>query len=357
MNILNIGTDSSVLNEQSSLFKRILDYSAMVNKYYVIVPAKNSILKKVSDKITLYGVSGFAKPVVLIKIYQLLKKILKNDFFDVISVQDQYYLALACYLVSSKTKTALEIQVHGYEKYSGIRKMISRFVLGKADSIRTVSDRIKNEMIKNGISEEKISVIPIFTEISNSQVAVAGDNNKFIFLTAARLVPVKNISLQLAALALLQENHKNIELWIAGDGPDVAKLKAESKKLEVEEMVKFLGWQANLDKYYNSADAFLLTSYSEGWPLVINEAAARGLAIIMTDVGSAGKLIVNNESGLVIPIDDGDALVAAMKKIILDKELRLALGQKAKENFNKLPDKQQTLAMYKKSWEMAVNNK
>ncbi len=92
-----------------------------------------------------------------------------------------------------------------------------------------------------------------------------------------------------------------------GDGPENENLENVSKKLGVEKQVKFWGWQNDTEKSYNQADMFILTSYAEGWPLVIVEAAQYGLPIIMTDVGSAGDLVVNNVSGLVVPVNDATA--------------------------------------------------
>jgi len=98
----------------------------------------------------------------------------------------------------------------------------------------------------------------------------------------------------------------------------------------------------------------LLTSNYEGWGIVVVEAAAYGLPIIMTDVGCAGELIKNGESGIIIPVVDQKELEKEMIRLVDDTELREKLGRGAKQAIKKLPTKEETLKLYKKSWEKAV---
>ena len=92
-------------------------------------------------------------------------------------------------------------------------------------------------------------------------------------------------------------------LHIVGSGPDEKKLKSYVARLGLEQHVVFHGYQSGyaLGMFYRECDAFLLTSDYEGWGMVIIEAAAAGLPIIMTDVGCAGEIIIHGESGLVVP--------------------------------------------------------
>jgi glycosyltransferase involved in cell wall biosynthesis len=123
--------------------------------------------------------------------------------------------------------------------------------------------------------------------------------------------------------------------------------------------VKKWDWidREKLDDLYSRADCFLLTSNSEGWGLVAVEAAAHALPIIMTDVGLAGEVIKNEESGLIIPVGDKDKLVAAMERIINDAGLRQRLGQGALAAVKKLPSREDVLQMYLDGWTKAAKQK
>ena len=129
---------------------------------------------------------------------------------------------------------------------------------------------------------------------------------------------------------------------------------AGSAKLKLENNVKFLGWQNNPGEFYSQADTFLLTSYYEGWGMAVVEAVGHSLPIIMTDVGCAGELIKNGESGIVIPVNNQAKLEEAMMRLINDENLRKKLAEGAFSAIKNLPSKEETLALYKKSWEKAI---
>jgi glycosyltransferase involved in cell wall biosynthesis len=365
MRILNLGLDSSILNKNSALAKRAVEYGALVEKYIIITPAKENKIVQLSDQVVAHGVKSKNKILGLFKIYYLAKKLIIKNNIGVVSVQDQYYLALIGLKLARKFNKGLEIQVHGFEKYGGLRKLIAKYVLPRADSVRVVSQRLKNRLMGEfKVRGEKIMVVPIFVNIKSkvkSQKSKVENKDKFIFLTVGRLVSVKNIGMQIEAMAEVIKNLelriKNYELWIVGDGEERKILEKLCYELRVASCVKFFGWQDNLDKFYRQADVFLLTSHSEGWPLVILEAANYGLPIIMTDVGSAGELIINNESGIVMPANDEIKLKEAMIDLIENNELRKKLGEGAMQAVSNLPRKEQILELYKKSWELALKNK
>ena len=360
MKILSLGLDKSILKKTSALAVRTVEYGDLVEKYTVIVPSQKNEKIELSEKATAYGSGGDNKLSRFIKIYNLAKKLLREEKYDAITVQEQYYLALIGLCLAKKFKAGLEIQIHGRGKYGGLRKIVADYIIPRASAIRAVSQRLARELTgKYKIDREKITVVPIYVEVKNKKPEIkSGENDgKFIFLTASRLVPVKNIGMQIEAMAEVIKKYPNIELWIIGDGPEKEKLKSEISNLKLEKKIIMLGWKDDLDKYYNMADAFLLTSNAEGWGMVIVEAASFGLPIIMTDVGCAGEVIKSGESGLVISPGDKQKLVEAMLKIIEDENLRKKLGENAKLAVSRLPSKEQTLDLYKKSWGIAIVSK
>lgn len=353
MRILNLSLDGSVLSPESKTAKRIAGYGDIIDKYAVIALADKNTEIDLSEKVKAFGIKKGIKILGLLKLFKKAKKLLKQKKFDIITVQDQYYLALAGWFLARKFKIGLELQIHGLEKYSGLRKKIAKFVIPKAGAVRCVSQRLKKQLINEfKVDEKKITVVPIYVEIKNkeSRHKIQDNKEKFIFLTVGRLTPVKNIGLQIRALSEVVKKYSNVELWIAGDGADRKKMENETVKLGIKNRIKFLGWQNNLEKFYLQADAFLLTSDYEGWGMAVVEAASFGLPIIMTDVGCAGEFIENEKSGLVIPVNNQAKLEEAMTKIINSDDLRKNLAEDALSAIKNLPSKEETLALYKQSW-------
>jgi len=366
MKILSLGLDNSILDKTSALASRVIEYGNLVGKYIVVVPGQTNEEMELSEKVRVYGVGGAGKLVRFWRLYQMVKKLLLEEKYDVITVQDQYYLALIGVRLSKKFKVGLEIQVHGFEKYRGLRKLIAKYVLPHANVVRCVSQRLKKQLIDDfGVAPEKITVVPIYSEIKNPLSQPSSffkwggrrEEGKFIFLTVGRLVPVKNIGLQIEAMAKVVKKYPQAELWIVGDGPEEEQLKVKSQKLKVNDKIKFLGKKnkEELAEIYKKADAFLLTSNSEGWGLTVIEAASYGLSIIMTDVGCAGEVIKNNESGLIITIGDKQSLIQAMENLLRDEALRQRIGEGARQAVTALPSKQETLNLYLMSWRKAMD--
>jgi len=260
--------------------------------------------------------------------------------------------------LAKKYEIGLEIQVHGIERCKGLRKIIAQYVLSKAEAVRTVSGRLKQRLVDLfNVAENKITVVPIYVPLKEKQEIKNYQLKKpSILLTVCRLVPIKNIELQIRALNNFKKDNVDVELWIVGSGSEEKKLKELSRALAVDDNVKFWGWQSDLDHFYKQADLFLLTSDFEGWGMVVVEAAQYGLPIVMTDVGLAGEVIINNESGLVVPIKNVKALAEAIKKILADENLRERLGKAAQQQVSKLLSREKTLAFYKSSWEKAIAN-
>ena len=341
MRILSLGLDKSVLDPNSKTAKRVAEYRNLVEKYIVLVPNNQSKILSFFD------------------LYCRAKDAVEKEKIDLIIVQDPYFIGLLGYFLAKKYGIRLEIQIHGFEKFFGIRKLISKFVISHADSIRVVSQRLKTRLINEfWVKESKITVIPIFVPMPNffsiEKFKNKDKESRFIFLTVGRLVPVKNIALQIEAFKKISDKYPKAELWIVGDGPEKNNLIKKISDNKLQDRVKLLGYQENVDDFYEQADVFLLTSDSEGWGMVVIEAATYGLPIIMTDVGLAGEIIVNNESGLVVPVGDKRALIQVMIKLIENPDLRLNLAAGAIEAIKKLPAKEDVLKLYKESWQKAL---
>ncbi|MGH9027241.1 MAG: glycosyltransferase family 4 protein [Acidimicrobiia bacterium] len=147
-------------------------------------------------------------------------------------------------------------------------------------------------------------------------------NDAVVTLCVGALSPEKNFSLAVAAVAALPE----VQLLIVGDGPERALLEAEAAR-RAPGRVRFAGAVADASHAYAAADAVVLSSWSEGLPGVLIEAGLSGLPVVATDVGFVDQIVVHDETGLLVPAGDRDAMSAAVAKALRD---RVRLGQAAR---------------------------
>lgn len=118
---------------------------------------------------------------------------------------------------------------------------------------------------------------------------------------------------------------------IAGNGK-IQETKARVEQLGIADRVKVPGWlDAEATKrVLRGSDVFVLPSFAENLPMSILEAFAYGLAVVATPVGAVADVIIDGTNGLLVPTGDVDALASALRRLIVDHRLRVALGVAAK---------------------------
>jgi 1,2-diacylglycerol 3-alpha-glucosyltransferase len=153
-------------------------------------------------------------------------------------------------------------------------------------------------------------------------------------LFVGRLVRGKGVFELLSAYAKLDERtREQVGLVYAGDGVARRQLEAQSASISPG-MVRFAGFVQRdpLATYYALADMLVLPTYNDPWGLVVNEAMACGLPVIVSQVaGCAADLVKENWNGMLINPMDVSALAAAIDRIAENPELRAAMGTNSAE--------------------------
>lgn len=365
MKIISLSLDGKLLDKNSKSARKLINYGELVDFYYTIVPSISDKVLDLREKVKVVGSGGVNKFFQLLNIYRKLKVAFGQYEFDVVTVQDPFELAILAYRLARKNKVGLNIQLHG-DFFSNdtwrnsswrnrYRYYIARGVLKKADSIRVVSARVKKSLVeKLNIVENKILVVPIYTDKSlRKRKVIRQTNENFTYLWIGRFVAEKNLRLLLKAFKKVVESEPKSFLRLVGEGVEKQAIKKLANDLGLLEKIDFRDWVENVDKEYQEADAYVLSSDSEGWGMVIVEAMRNFLPVVMTNVGCANELVMNNENGIVVPAGDRKALTVGMLRL-QNKDLRRMYINNIRQSLENLLNKEETLALYKKSWEMAM---
>jgi glycosyltransferase involved in cell wall biosynthesis len=149
------------------------------------------------------------------------------------------------------------------------------------------------------------------------------------FLFAGRLVREKGVFELLAAYAKLVEPlRQQIGLVFAGDGACRGELEAKAASVSPG-VIRFAGFthREQLAAYYALAEMFILPTHTDTWGLVVNEAMACGLPIILTSAAGCGPdLVKENWNGLTVPAMDAPALSSAMNILATRPEVCRLMG-------------------------------
>ena len=193
---------------------------------------------------------------------------------------------------------------------------------------------IREHLVEEGVAEAKIHLCYNALDASRFRPGKApppaGLNGASpVFATVAVLRPEKGIPTLLDAFAIVHRTYPKAGLLIIGSGPMRDELVAQTERLGLGGSVHFEPATAEVTRWLNSADAFVLPSYSEALSNALMEAMACGLAPVASRVGGNPELISEGQTGLLFPSGDAVALAESMKLLTSDSDLRARLGSAA----------------------------
>jgi glycosyltransferase involved in cell wall biosynthesis len=181
----------------------------------------------------------------------------------------------------------------------------------------------KMMMVPNGIDTLNFRPTADSRERVRRELGVEG---RFVWLAAARLEMTKAYPTMLRAVARLGEG--NHLLLICGQGSMLDDLKKLVSELELGYHVRFLGLRSDVAELMGAADAFALSSDTEGLPLVLLQASAAGLPIVATNVAGNAEVVVDGVSGYLVPPQDPQAFAQAMMRLSgLSEKDRISMGR------------------------------
>lgn len=237
----------------------------------------------------------------------------------------------SCHIRSQK-----EILEKEYRKFGQGRSLISEQHIKRekkeyriADYIMTPSKFVQKSFIERGFSEEKVIVIPIGTDIDqftqrDNRTVESDSTTTYLFAGTIDLQKGvqyllrawESLDLQDSKLLLAGNISKNMEDVIA--------------EYEDNNSVQFLGWVDNIEQLYNEASTFVFPSLHDGFGMVVTEAMASGLPVIVSENTGAKDIVRNATDGYVIPIRDSTVLADKMKYMFENPEKRKQMGNNAR---------------------------
>jgi glycosyltransferase involved in cell wall biosynthesis len=195
-----------------------------------------------------------------------------------------------------------------------------------------VSASTKEDLVTRGLLRELIDVIPNGIDVAFYTPDERARAPEPTILFLGRLKEYKRVDLLIDALAELARRGSAARLEVAGDGEELAALRARVRRLGLEERVSFLGFLGEEGKRAALRRAWVhaLTSPKEGWGISNLEAAACGTPSVASDSPGLRESVVDGETGILVPHGDVTALAAALGRLLDDVELRTRMGRAAR---------------------------
>jgi glycosyltransferase involved in cell wall biosynthesis len=242
---------------------------------------------------------------------------------------------------------ALVSTIHNIYEGGRLRMAAYRLTNGLVDHMTIVSqaaaDRFVGEkivparlltVVPNGVDTESIGAVPPGAGQALRRSLDLGE--RFAWLAVGRFEVAKDYPNMLRAFALARARHPEAVLLLVGRGSLQAETAALVSELGLDDRVRFLGVRDDVPVVMRAADGYVMSSAWEGMPMVLLEAGAAGLPIVATKVGGNHEVVLEGQSGFLVPPRDSAALGSAMMRLAdLPAERRQAMGQRGREHIER----------------------
>ena len=237
--------------------------------------------------------------------------------------------------------------VHGWSFHEGMSRAVrapvvalERLAARWTSALVVVAERDREEGLRAGIGEPgQYALVRSGIDLSAHRVGPGAAARARAQLglpagvplvgTVTRFYPQKDPSTLVAAMARVLDTVPAARLVVVGDGPLRPEVEALVARLGIASQVTLLGWCDRVAQVLPAFDVFVSTGRWEGLPRAVVEAAAAGVPVVATDVGGTREVVVDGETGLLVPPADPDRLARALTRLLTTPELRLRLRRAA----------------------------
>ena len=259
-----------------------------------------------------------------------LRRLLDEEHVDLIHAHE-FDANVQGAFVAALTGIPLVATVHGknyfWERFR--RRLAYRWVSRRATMV-AVSENLKQFIVeKVRVSPERVKVlyngVDALPHYSSADVAqcrkeLGLPENHQIVGVVGNLYPVKGHQYLIEGIPSVLEKCPSTSFVLAGRGQMEGELRAQAHRLGVEKRVCFLGLRQDIARILAMLDVFVLPSLSEGFSMAILEAMIAGKPVVATEVGGNPELVLDGETGFLVPPRDSRMLAAKLVTLLMDRQ-------------------------------------
>ncbi len=209
------------------------------------------------------------------------------------------------------------VTIHGWHEFATEDTSQLRAKLAAADQVISISDFTRSQLLRLSGPRgwDRISVVRCGIDLAAFPVRTERPvSSPPVVVVTARLSAEKGHLVLLQALAALRRDGHELRARLIGSGPLAEVIEAEAARLGVADAVELTGALPPLEvaRALREADVFCLPTFAEGLPVSIMEAMASGVPVVTTYISGIPELVVDGETGWIVPAGNVDALAAAL---------------------------------------------
>lgn len=321
--LADVGLEVHVISQQSQLEPmdarvqvHILPFRGVLG-YFTMVPAVKKLLKRIKpDIVNAHYASGYGTTARLVGYHPWLLSVWGSDVYDF-----PYTSALHKWLVRKNLLAA---------------DSVASTSVCMADQARSIAPKLSD------IAITPFGVDTLYYDSLTTSIADRDINAPIIIGTVKSLAPTYGIDTLITAFEILLKNisqthpeiEKSLRLRLVGEGPQELELKALAKQLGLCERIDFVGRvdSSQVPIELEKLDLYVALSRQESFGVAIIEAGAAGRPVVVSDVGGLPEVVLNGQTGIVVPKENPQAAADVISKLVLDRELRIQMGEAGKKH-------------------------
>lgn len=225
--------------------------------------------------------------------------------------------------------------MHGPTEFADVKHFRLAEKTAAASFVVCISDFCRSQLMAlvPQTEWEKLDMVHCAVDVDHFRPCAAVIGHPVNLLCVARLAPVKGHMVLLRALSTLRERGLEVRTILVGDGPLSDEIQQAVRTLGLERSVDLVGsvGQDDIRGYLDSADIFVLPSFSEGLPVVLMEAMASSIPVVATRIAGTPELVEEGVSGLLVTPGRSDELADTIAALVEDPVRRRRLGDAGRQ--------------------------
>lgn len=285
--------------------------------YFTTVPAVKKLLRRIKpDIVNAHYASGYGTTARLVNYHPWLLSVWGSDVYDF-----PYTSPLHKYLVNKNLLAA---------------DSVASTSICMAEQTCSVTPKLSD------IAITPFGVDTLYYDSLTTSIADRDINAPITIGTVKSFAPQYGIDVLIKAFKILLQNfsqthpeiEKNLRLRLVGEGHQELELKALTKQLGISQRIDFVGRvdSSQVPIELEKLDIYVALSRQESFGVAIIEAGAAGRPVVVSDAGGLPEVVLDGQTGIVVPKENSQAAADAIRKLVLDRELRVQMGEAGKQH-------------------------
>lgn len=337
LRILHIDTDTTWRGGQQQVFSLIKNLHRLGHINLLASPPESALLQRIPNNLCITQVIPMRSEWDILSAYRLAQ-ILCREKPEVIHAHSgrAHTLGILGRLLSCQS---IPLVVSRRVDFPIRNSFLNRWKYRRADFFLPISRAIADILAKAGIERERMEIV--YSSVDGERFAGA-DREKIRqeFGLEPSDIAIGNIAVCedrkcqhciVDAAAIVVQKYPNAHFFIVGDGPLYNDLKKRVKELNLEQRVYLPGFRTDIADFLSAFDLFVLVPKLEGLGSSILDAQYFSLPVIATPVGGIPEIVMDRETGVLVPVNDAERLAEAIIDLIENIPKRKALGEAGRE--------------------------